>query len=292
MSSNRTPTPRVLLSIDYEPWFALVRRFDKLSQPDERRDLDGGFTAWAIDPILEKLGDAKVSFYLVGEIFDWYPEVAQKIAALGHELGFHCQIHRPLVTVDDIAKDIELSKGWRNQYNVRGYRAPMVRTIEDVYPLLEDANFSYSSSIYGRAGQIIKKGEIWEMPVSTYRIFGRADSPIQAPRHLTMKLLLGGELPYGSSFTIGLLSKYVLRILERELSLGQSPVIILHPYEIVRSKNWPGRIGFDLLTHPLLLPFTFDKSGFLTDLLRNLPVSSLSSYLDEALALKSIPCHG
>jgi hypothetical protein len=168
----------------------------------------------------------------------------------------------------------------------------MVRTIEDVYPLLEDANFSYSSSIYGRAGQIIKKGEIWEMPVSTYRIFGRADSPIQAPRHLTMKLLLGGELPYGSSFTIGLLSKYVLRILERELSLGQSPVIILHPYEIVRSKNWPGRIGFDLLTHPLLLPFTFDKSGFLTDLLRNLPVSSLSSYLDEALALKSIPCHG
>lgn len=286
MPNNRTPTPRVLLSIDYEPWFALVRRFDGLSEPIERRDLDGGFTAWAIDPILEKLGDAKVSFYLVGEIADWYPEVPQKIVEAGHELGFHCQIHRPLVTVDDIAKDLKNSIGWRKQYDVRGYRAPMVRTIEDVYPLLEDANFSYSSSIYGRSGQILQKGNIWELPVSTYRLFGRPDQDLQAPRHLTMKLLLGGELPYGSSFTIGLLSSYVLRILEKELSRGHSPIIILHPYEIVRSKNWPGRMGIDLVVHPLLLPFTFDKSGFLKKLLDAFPVSTLANYLEESLALQ------
>ena len=124
MSTNQIPTPRVLLSIDYEPWYALVRRFDGLSDPDERRDLDGGFTHWAIDRILEKLGDAKISFYLVGEVADWYPEVPQKIVAAGHELGFHCQIHRPLVTVEDIGKDLRRSARWREQYGVRGYRAP------------------------------------------------------------------------------------------------------------------------------------------------------------------------
>jgi hypothetical protein len=286
MPSDRSPTPRVLLSIDYEPWFALVRRFDGLSEPIERRDLDGGFTAWAIDPILEKLGGVKVSFYLVGEVADWYPEVPEKIVAAGHELGFHCQIHRPLVTVDDVAKDLRCSAGWRDQYDVRGYRAPMVRTIEDVYPLLEGSGFRYSSSIYGRSGQILQKGGIWELPVSTYRLFGHSNAPLQAPRYLTMKLLLGGELPYGSSFTIGLLGDYVLRILEKELSLGHSPIIILHPYEIVRSKNWPGRVGLDLLIHPLLLPFTFDKSGFLKKLLASFPVSFLGGYLDEVLALR------
>ena len=285
MSHKPMPAPRVLLSIDYEPWFALVRRFDGMSEPVERRDLDGGFTAWAIDPILEKLDNAKVSFYLVGEIADWYPDVPQKIVNAGHELGFHCQIHRPLVTVHDIAIDLQSSAGWREKYGVRGYRAPMVHTIEDVYPLLEKSGFEYSSSIYGRSGYLMQKGKIWELPVSTYRLFGRSDALVQAPRHLTMKLLLGGELPYGSSFTIGLLSDTVLRILEKELSAGLSPVIILHPYEIVRSKNWPGRMGWDLAINPILLPFTFDKSGFLKKLLRSFPVGSLEDYLDEALAL-------
>lgn len=282
---NTKPIPRVLLSIDYEPWFALVRRFDKLTHLDERRDLDGGFTAWAIDPILEKLGDAKISFYLVGEIADWYPEVPQKIVSAGHELGFHCQIHRPLVTVDDIAKDLKSSIEWRKKFGVQGYRAPMVHTIEDVYPLLKDADFTYSSSIYGRAGHIFQKNDIWEMPVSTYRLFGHMNSSLQAPRHLTMRLILGGELPYGSSFTIGLLSHFVLKILEKELSLGHSPVIILHPYEIVRSKNWPGRMGWDLIREPILLPFTFDKSPFLKELLRSFPVGSLAGYLNESLGL-------
>ena len=286
MSTNQIPTPRVLLSIDYEPWYALVRRFDGLSDPDERRDLDGGFTHWAIDRILEKLGDAKISFYLVGEVADWYPEVPQKIVAAGHELGFHCQIHRPLVTVEDIGKDLRRSARWREQYGVRGYRAPMVHTIEGIYLALEETGFSYSSSIYGGAGHLLRKGNIWEIPVSTYRLFGQEDSSLQAPRHLTLKLLFGGELPYGSAFTIGLLKKSVLRILEKELSLGRSPVIIMHPYEIVPPENWPRRLGMDLLTHPQLLPFTVNKSGFLNEVLQSFPVSSLGSYLDEALALR------
>ncbi|MEO5886290.1 MAG: hypothetical protein ABIQ77_01385, partial [Anaerolineales bacterium] len=68
-------TPRVLLSIDYEPVFALFRHYDSLTDPLQRRDLDAGFTLRAVDPILEQLGQAKASFYLVGEIAEWYPEV-------------------------------------------------------------------------------------------------------------------------------------------------------------------------------------------------------------------------
>ena len=137
-------TPRVLLSIDYEPCFALFRHYDKLTDPNERREIDGGFTLRALDPILEQLGDAKASLYLVGEIAGWYPEIPEKIVSAGHELGLHCHIHRPLKNIVELAQDLRASAVWRKQYGVRGYRAPMVGIDEAAYPLLAENGFQYS----------------------------------------------------------------------------------------------------------------------------------------------------
>jgi len=274
-------TPRVLLSIDYEPVFALFRHYDSLSDSQQRRQLDGGFTKQAIDPILEKLGDASASIYLVGEIAEWYPEVPQKIVAAGHELGLHCHIHRPLVDVDELAEDLRASAPWCRQYHVRGYRAPMVGIREAAYQLLDDAGFTYSSSIYAPAGVMIQKGNVWEIPVSTLRLRGK-NGTYTAPRDFSFKLLFGGEIPYGSSFSIGLLGKWILKVLEQELKRGVSPAIILHPYEFVKPAA-SARLTRDLALHPLFLPFLRDKSAFLAELLRSFPVSPLGTYLDQHL---------
>jgi hypothetical protein len=276
------PSPRVLLSIDYEPWFALTRRYDCISEPEKRRALDGGFTSQAIDPILEMLGPARASFYLVGEIAEWYPHVPEKITAAGHELGLHCQTHRPLVDPAELRRDLQASAGWRQKFPLRGYRAPMVGISEEAYELLALNNFSYSSSIYAPAGTLLQKGQMWELPVSSLPLFG-STSELSAPRHFSTGLLLGGEVPYGSSFMIGLMPAMILRILEKELHSGLSPVIILHPYELIRPEAFVRRLGRDLLAHPLLFPFTLNKSGFLKSLLRNFPVSPLGVYLDEVL---------
>ncbi|HXQ37189.1 MAG TPA: polysaccharide deacetylase family protein [Anaerolineales bacterium] len=274
-------TPRVLLSIDYEPVFALFRHYDTLTDLNRRRELDSGFTLRAIDPILEQMQDSKASFYLVGEIVDWYPEIPQKIVAAGHELGLHCHIHRPLVNVNELADDVRASASWCRQYNVRGYRAPMIGIREAAYHLLGKAGFSYSSSIYAPAGLLLQKGSVWEIPVSTLRL-RQSNGKYVAPRDFSPKLLLDGEIPYGSSFSIGLIGLGILKILEQELKRGRSPVIILHPYELVK----PGsslRLTRDLIRNPLFLPFLRNKSVFLADLLRNFPVSPLGTYLDEAL---------
>jgi hypothetical protein len=274
-------TPRVLLSIDYEPWFALFRHYDSLSDPSERRNLDNGFTKLAIDPILEILGDAKASIFLVGEIAGWYPEVPQKIVAAGHELGLHCHIHRPLKNVNDLAQDIHASSRWLKQYNVRGYRAPMVGISEEAYPLLEENGFAYSSSIYAPAGLMFLKGKVWEIPVSTTS--ANQDKQYTAPRDFTFKLLLDGEFPYGSSFSVGVLGKQILKVIERDLKRGHSPSIILHPYELVKPPS-SARLTRDVMRNPHLLPFLRDKSGFLKSLLQHFPVSPLGTYLDETLA--------
>jgi hypothetical protein len=277
-------SPRVLLSIDYEPVFALFRHYDKLSDPEQRRDLDQGFTLEAINPILEQLGDSKASIYLVGEIAGWYPEIPQKIVAAGHELGLHCHIHRPLLNVNELAEDLRASAAWCKQFGVRGYRAPMVGISEAAYKLLGTAGFSYSSSIYAPAGILLRKGEIWEIPVSTLRVLGKNEEYI-APRDFSFNLLFSGEFPYGSSFSIGLIGTRLFRIIEQELKRGLSPVIILHPYELVN----PGvstRLTRDLMRNPLFLPFLRDKSSFLAELLRSFPVSPLGTYLDETLKVR------
>jgi hypothetical protein len=279
-----SPSPRVLLSIDYEPVFALFRHYDNLKDPLARRELDNGFTRNALEPILDQLGNSKASIYLVGEIAGWYPEVPEKIVAAGHELGLHCHIHRPLVNVDELAEDIRASVSWRKQYHVLGYRAPMVGISEAAYQLLGDNGFAYSSSIYAPTGTLLQKGNIWEIPVSTWRLRGK-DGTYNAPRDFSFKLLLHGEFPYGSSFSIGLMGGQVLRIIELELKRGLSPVIILHPYELVRPAP-SSRLTRDVMWNPLLIPFLHNKSIFLKDLLRNFPVSPLGTYLEETLAMR------
>lgn len=275
-----TPSPRLLLTIDYESWFAISRRYDSLS-PEKRFALDDGFAWDAIDPILERLKDAKASFYMVGELADWYPDLPQKIMDAGHEIGFHCQVHRPLNSAAKVEQDLKASAGWRKKYKVHGFRAPMIHTVEDVYPLLEQNNFTYSSSLYAPSGTLIKKGNIWEAPVSTYSLFGKP-STFHAPRRMDLPLVFGGEFPYGSSFMSGLFPKTVFKLIEKEFKAGFSPVIFLHPYEIVSPARWPARVSRDLLSNPLLYPFTFNKSSFLTDLLRSFPISTVEAFINEA----------
>lgn len=280
-----SPAPRVLLSIDYEPWFALFRRYDSLTDSVQRRDLDNGFTQRALDPILEQLGNANASIYLVGEIAEWYPEVPQKIAAAGHEIGFHCHVHRSLKNADEVALDMRAAVKWLKQYHVRGYRAPMIGISEAAYPLLEENGFTYSSSIYAPAGVLLQKGNIWEIPVST---LGKRNEnkTYTAPRDFNLNLLFNGEFPYGSSFSIGLMPGLILKIIERELKRGHSPAIFLHPYELVKPPS-SSRLTRDLILNPHLLPFLRNKSDFLKSLLQHFPVSSFGSYLDEVLTAKA-----
>jgi hypothetical protein len=73
----------------------------------------------------------------------------------------------------------------------------------------------------------------------------------------------------------------VFNIIEREFKAGKSPVIFLHPYELITPPRWYKRMAKDLFFHPELLPFMFNKSKFLKDLLRKFPTSTMQDYLKE-----------
>ena len=178
--------PRVLLSIDYEPVFALFRHYDRLTDPEQRRDLDRGFTCDAIDPILEQLGDSKASIYLVARLRNGIPKSLKRSLPPGHELGLHCHIHRPLINVHELAEDLRASASWCKQYGVRGYRAPMVGISEAAYQLLGECGLFLQLFHLCAGRNILQKGDVWEIPVSTLRlhektecILRRAISPLK-----------------------------------------------------------------------------------------------------------------
>jgi hypothetical protein len=156
----------------------------------------------------------------------------------------------------------------------------MINTVEGVYPLLAQHNFLYSSSQYAPTGITVKKGNMWEIPVSTLPLLNMP-TEFNAPRYMNLKLVTGGEFPYGSSFTSGLFRKTVYNIIERELKAGKSPVIFLHPYEIITPKGYPKNFVVDMLHHPLLFPFTFNKSKFLKELLKSFPTTTMQAYIQE-----------
>lgn len=271
-------SPRVLLTIDYEPWFALTRRYDAVTGLQARKELDGGFSLNVLEPILALLHGNPITFFLVGEIVDWYPDVPGLILDGGHELGFHCQEHRSLTQPNELRRDLISSRSWREQYNVIGYRAPMVGIDSAGYKLLRAEGFEYSSSIYAPTGSIHKHDGITEIPVST-AAYGSLPKSYSAPRPFNFNLLLNREIPFGSSFTIGANPKFVLNRVDQELKQGLSPVIILHPYEIIAPTSFGRKMLPDLIKSPQLLPFMKNKSNFLNQLLRNFPTGTMRDSL-------------
>jgi peptidoglycan/xylan/chitin deacetylase (PgdA/CDA1 family) len=104
--------PRVLISIDYESWVAMRQSEFNYAPSDQRLEMDDGFTADSLDELLDILNGKVISFYLLGEIAAWYPQVPEKITAQGHELGFHGHFHRSLLDVADLEKGLQLSGPW------------------------------------------------------------------------------------------------------------------------------------------------------------------------------------
>jgi hypothetical protein len=54
------------------------------------------------------------------------------------------------------------------------------------------------------------------IPVSTLRLRSENGNYV-APRDFSVKLLLDGEIPYGSSFSIGLIGRGIHKLIEKEL---------------------------------------------------------------------------
>jgi polysaccharide deacetylase family protein (PEP-CTERM system associated) len=140
-------------------------------------------------------GDAKATFFVLGEVAAAHPALVRKIAGESHEIACHGDRHEPVSrqTPQEFRADVRNAKAVLEDITgepVVGYRAPnfsIGRAQAWAYDILLEEGFRYDSSIYpilhdhygDRAAprfpyEVSRKGDqkLTEFPIGTTRLLG------------------------------------------------------------------------------------------------------------------------
>ena len=179
--------------------------------------------------------DVAATFFSLGWIAERHPTMMRRIADAGHEIASHGYDHTLVneLTPERFRDDVRRTKTILEQVTgqrVHGYRAPTFsigpRT-PWAYDILEQEGYGYSSSVYPirhdlygaatapRAPFRVTPGGLWEIPLTTRRLFGQ-NFPCAGGGYFRL-------LPYW-------LSRHNLR----RLNAGDGPpcIFYMHPWEI------------------------------------------------------------
>ncbi len=221
----------LLLSVDFEDWHQLVRRRVGV------RDWEGAGPALArqtaaLLALLDELG-ARATFFVLGMAARAHPALVEQLAAHGHEIACHGDLHLPVhrQTPREFAADLAAARATIERLTGRtpiGYRAPafsITREARWAYTVLAEEGFAYDASqhdsprIRDRLApahpaphplELPGGRTVWEFPVAVWRT-----------RHARMPV--GGASYWGTMPT-----SLVLHGLRRA---GPMPGLYLHPHE-------------------------------------------------------------
>ncbi|NDB92903.1 MAG: DUF3473 domain-containing protein, partial [Nitrososphaeria archaeon] len=136
-----------LLGIDFEEWY-----HPELVQPHLRSAKTPKIYN-GIDKIIDWLrrNETFATFFVVGEILEFKPEILDKIIENGHEIAFHTMHHRRLdvMTKDDFSQEVKEFANITNKKS-RGFRAPTFSLNEKTkwaVDILDENDYMYDSSV-------------------------------------------------------------------------------------------------------------------------------------------------
>jgi peptidoglycan/xylan/chitin deacetylase (PgdA/CDA1 family) len=242
------------LSIDLESW--VHRRVASSVSSGSKKKLDQGYIEKATLDILNLLDrqDRKITFFVVSEIFDWYPDVIQEIKTRGHEVAYHTHTHRYIRTAKDLAEELKQSRSFIREFEPIGFRAPEARISAVCLKILVGYGFEYDSSSYGNLDTSVMIHGVREIPISTFKFLNSPDNP-RLPRNITKRLLCR-ELPLGSAFFMSALGP-AAKVLPNALGFqNKVPVTFIHPWQIMTLDTDPLTSERDLFKRTALLLYS------------------------------------
>lgn len=212
------------LSVDLE---SFIHR--KLNVKDRIVD-DDGYTVSATEYLLDLFDkyDTKVTFFVLGEIYEWYPQLIEEIKKRGHEIGYHGHRHVILSNEKILLDDLNKSSEFLKKYKPIGFRAPRMFIKESYLRILSEAGFKYDSSTYGYGIEVSGYG-IKEIPVSVFNYFSNYDN--RFPQNITKGLLMKA-LPFGSGLFMSLFQKRVQYFISNANRNNKSANLFIHPWQL------------------------------------------------------------
>ncbi len=186
-----------ILGIDFEDWYhpELIKKNITSNEKIEPSVIQG------IDKILDWLrkNETLATFFVVGELLEFRPEIFDKIIENGHEIGFHTMHHTKLDNIGSKEKFTEEIKKFEQltKKKSKGFRAPtfsLNQTTSWAIDVLQKNNYMYDSSVvpaktdlYGLPNaknypykissdsleENDENSEFWEFPLLTTRFLGK-----------------------------------------------------------------------------------------------------------------------
>jgi len=226
-----------LLGIDFEDWFhpELIQRSLK-SEKKDPRVING------IDKILDWLRRNEIfaTFFVVGELLEFKPDLLDKIIGNGHEIGFHTMRHTRLSSPEyrksfdeEIKKFAELTSK-----KSKGFRAPtfsLDHSTAWAIDILAQNNYVYDSSIVPTKTSMygINRGEQRPYKISS-EVIDRHDSNgklIEFP--LLIASIFGKKIPAAGGFYLRTLPmKLIKNSIERYEKLNMPAAFYIHSWEL------------------------------------------------------------
>jgi len=273
-----------LLGIDFEDWFhpELIKKYLK-DEELEPKVVNG------IEKILELLrkNDTNATFFVVGDLLEFEPEILDKILENGHEIGFHTMHHTRLNdfnSKEQFSDELkQFSKLTGNKS--KGFRAPTFSldssTSWAIDSLVEN-NYTYDSSIVPAKSSMYGHPNAQESP---YRISSKSiGNPDESGKLIEYPLLvtrfLGKKIPAGGGFYLRTLPLKVIKNAIRDYEKKEIPATFyIHSWEL--TPEFMPRIKLSKKDNFITYHNIEKAYEKMDELLRKFEFTSFSSYLSE-----------
>ena len=226
-----------ILGVDFEDWFhpELIQKY--VSKKDNQPKVIQG-----IDKILDLLRkkDTKATFFVVGELLEFKPELLDLILDNEHEIGFHTMKHDRIDTPNfkerfeqEIKKFDKLTNG-----NSKGFRAPSFSLNVNsswLIDVLEENNYVYDSSVMPAKTSLygIPNAEKKPYRISSKFLEGNSNDGkiIEFPMMVTK--FLGKKVPAAGGFYLRTLPARIIENAIKSYEKENLPgVFYIHSWEL------------------------------------------------------------
>ena len=226
-----------ILGVDFEDWFHPELIQKHISKKDNQPKVIQG-----IDKILELLrkNDTTATFFVVGELLEFKPELLDLILDNGHEIGFHTMKHDRIDSTnfkdkfkEEIKKFDKLTNG-----KSKGFRAPSFSLNTNsswLIDVLEENNYVYDSSVVPVKTSLygIPNAERKPYKISSKFLEGNSKDGKILEFPLLVTRFLGKKIPAAGGFYLRTLP---LRIIENAIKSYEKEnlpgVFYIHSWEL------------------------------------------------------------
>lgn len=189
----------------------------------------------------------RATFFVLGEVAEWYPDLIRRIHARGHEIACHGMHHVDLFWLDHAEFQAQLRQAKAILEDligepVVGYRAPNLIIASWVIPILEELGLRYDSSVCGSRSLMGKFNNMKSAPLHPY--FPAPDNVARPGSASILEIPIpyfpGLRLPGGSGIMTRIAGRWWAQAsLEYALNQGDT-IYYFHPYELGPAPKLPG----------------------------------------------------